>query len=118
MIILGQLFWTIGQGPQPGPSGRIGGDDVPQDHKRRRRLNEKRRKDIEAVFAALIASPEPEIVQRAVDIAKPANIKNVSANYGSFDLQALPFAKVGELLALWRDEQERVELMELLQILH
>lgn len=105
-------------GPTPGPSGRIGGDDVPHDgHKRKRRRDERRRADIETAFAALTASPDPEVVQRALDIVRP-EAQIVSADYGAFDLLGLTSPKVGELLSLWREEQERAELIELLEILH
>lgn len=113
MIILGQLFWTIGQGPQPGPSGRIGGDDVPNDGHKRRQRNEKRRDDLEAAFEGLLGSSEPAVVQRAVEIVRP-----VAAVDQPLALQTLEMPQVEELLAMWRDEQERAELMELLQILN
>jgi len=98
--------------PQPRPIHAVSDGEERRRRRTYRDAEAKRRSDLERAFEALTASPEPRMVQRALDIARPALSPSEAPR---LDAQLLPAPRAAQLLALWqcaRDESESLLVQE------
>lgn len=81
-----------------------------EERKRYRRKDERRQEDVERAFNALLGSPEPEVVQQALEIIAQPRAESPA-------VEALSLEQSDRLLAFFAEVEEAEEFEELQEIL-